>query len=351
MRIANSLPKLLGACVTLMSQALLVAMPVCAQTTAPQQTAPAAGQRANVDAPKITDTDQSLGSFSIGDQKLAVVAHVKTITNSTNPEFAVTLTSLAIRGMNGSAAYQESFPYDVQDGHFAESVSASASLLASAGGPAIGAVVIRILEESAPGHVDESFQVFGLVDGKLAPYGAPLPLGQAGSGTAVHEVLTGVMVGGGVDVEPLVSTAEVLHFRAWTGNFMVTIPVRVDWAHGRWSEGEECFALTNSGSPSRRGCNLGVAAGAHPPVDGARVTLYTEPVEDHYAMQDVQVRSKSVVVFLGVQALVNWKNDGERFTCTFENLWLHVRIDGKEGWTHTESDFAALGQAASGPPQ
>lgn len=28
---------------------------------------------------------------------------------------------------------------------------------------------------------------------------------------------------------------------------------------------------------------------------------------------------------------------------TGSNLWLKIRIDGKEGWMHSEEDFRALG--------
>ena len=31
-----------------------------------------------------------------------------------------------------------------------------------------------------------------------------------------------------------------------------------------------------------------------------------------------------------------------------EDLWLKVRIDGKEGWIHTQEDFSAIGLPQAG---
>ena len=341
MRTPRPLPRLLIA-----SAAFLGAMALHPQHAAgqsPTQASPP--QQANSAAPRPIETEQRLGAFTIGGQIYAVVVREMTVSAATTTKFAATLAELEIRDANAAVVYQESFPSDVQDGHFAQKLSASASVLAGAGGAAL---VIRFLEESAAAGEGESWQVFGLVNGKLAPFGALLPLGQ-GSGT-VGGVLTGVMVGGGVDVEPLVSTAEELEFRAWTGNFFVYIPVRVDWAQGQWTEGEQCFEL-NSGSLRQRGCNLRVAAKAQPQASGSIVTLYVEPVEDRYNAQQVSVDSGSTVEFVTALAVVNWKSSGERIACSFDGLWLRVRIDGKEGWVHSEAEFAALGLPAASPPQ
>ncbi len=270
----------------------------------------AVAQSAGAELPRLTDTQQGLGAFSVFDRKFSVVAHNKSLARANSTETVDTLAELEIRDGSGNTVYSENFPYEVQGDHFARPITASASLLSGVG---YSAIVIRFLEETGTSHEDEQFEVFGWVNGKLAPFGAPLALGQSGSGTAVGDVLTGVMVGGGVDVEPLMSTAEVLQFRAWTGNFLVDIPVRVDWTHGRWSEGEECYGLNGGSSPQRRGCNLQIAGTARPRADGASVTLYAEPVEDHYIQQTVAADSKKKVEILGLQALVNWKTTGCAF--------------------------------------
>jgi hypothetical protein len=341
MRTPRPLPKLLIA-----GAAFLVALTLHPQHAAGQSPAQASSPQQASSAPlRPIETEQRLGPFAIGGQMYAVVTHEMSVSGASNTKFSATLVELEIRDAGATVVYQESFPSDVQDGHFAQKLSASASVLAGAGGAAL---VIRFLEGSAAVGEGESWQVFGLVNGKLTPFGALLPLGQGGG--TVGGVLTGVMVGGGIDVEPLVSTAEELEFRAWTGNFFVYIPVRMDWAQGQWTEGEQCFEL-NGGSLRQRGCNLRVAAKAQPQVGGSIVTLYAEPVEDRYNAQQVSVGSGSTVEFLGALAVVNWKGSGERIACSFDGLWLRVRIEGKEGWVHSEAEFAALGLPAASPPQ
>lgn len=83
--------------------------------------------------------------------------------------------------------------------------------------------------------------------------------------------------------------------------------------------------------------------------DGAVVTLYPQPQEDPYAARQIPLRSNSALEFLAARARATWQNRGERFSCSFDDLWLHVRIDGADGWVHSPADFAALGMPAAGP--
>jgi len=340
MRTPRPLPNVL-----LTGAAFLASLAFHPQNTYGQSPAPPP-QQASSEVLPLIDAEQRLGVFAVSGQMYAVMAREKSISPASNAKFATTLAELEIRDANEAVVYQESFPYDVQEGHFTQKLSASASVFAGAGGSAL---VIRYLEEPAAAGDGESWRLFGLVNGKLAPFGAPLPLGQ-GSGTAVGGVLTGVMVRGGIGVVPLASTAELLEFRAWTGNFLVYVPVRVDWARGQWSEGEQCFELSG-GSLRQKGCNVRIAVNAQPRGDGSIVTLRAEPVDDRYNERHVSVGSATPVEFLLARAVVNWKGSGERITCRFGDVWLRVRIGGNEGWVHSEADFAALGLPAANPPQ
>jgi hypothetical protein len=302
-------------------------------------------RQASSDVSQLIDTERRLGAFAIGGQMYAVVAREKSVSGARDAKFATTLAELQVRDANETVVYQESFPYDLQDGHFTRQLSASASVLQGVGGSLL---LLRFLEEPAAGHA-ESWRVFGLVRGELAPFGVPLPLGQ-GSGIAVGGVLTGVMVRGGIAVTPLASTAELLEFRAWAGRFFVYVPVRVDWEQGQWSEAEQCFELAG-GSLRPSGCNLRVSADARSRGDGSIVTLYAEPAEDPYNAQQVPVRGSSPVELLAARTVVNWQRSGQRIACTFDEMWLRVRIDGNEGWLHSEADLAALSLPVANPPQ
>ena len=294
----------------------------------------------------MVETEQGLGAVAIGGQTYTVATRQASLSSADDANFATTLTALEIRDANEAVAYQEGFPYEVQEGHFAQRLSAAASVLEGAGGRAL---VIRFVEESAAaGGGRESWRVFGTVNGSLAPFPAPLPLGQSSS--TVGGVLTGVMVRGGIGVVPLASTAELLEFRAWTGHFFVYVPVRVDWQQGQWSEAQQCFEL-DGGSLSQNGCNLRVVATAQPRGNGSIVTLRPEPADDPYTERHITPGPATTVEFLLARAVVNWESSGGRITCRFDDLWLRVRIGGNEGWVHSEADFAALGLPPASPPQ
>jgi hypothetical protein len=302
----------------------------CAQTPAP---------------PELNGTEQGLGVFAIGGQSFTVLARDENVAAGANSKPTPTLAELEIRDANQAVVYRESFSPVIESDQVIRGLSVSASLLEGSGGQAL---VLRFREASDAGGATESWQMFGLVKGSLTRYGPPLPLGQ-GAGIAVNGVLTGVMLSGGIGVVPLASTADALEFPVWAGNFFVYVPVRIDWAAGQWSEAEQCYALAN-GSLSPGGCNLRILANPRPREEGS-VTMYAQPQEDPYNSRSISVHSDSVVQFLIARPLVDWKSSGDRFSCSFDDMWVRVRINGAEGWVHSQADFAALGLPSAAPPQ
>jgi hypothetical protein len=311
----------------MLAMALLCAATLTAQD---QPTTP-------TNTPRVTETERRLGGFTAGGMELTVIARSQTIASASNRRFATTDSELEIRDANANPVVRETFPGLMNDGRFAQTLTVSASLLEGRGGKAL---VLRFLEDSGGPAAAESWQMFGMVSGKMTRYGAPLPLGQGGA--AVNGVLAGVMLQGGIGVVPLASTAEELEFRVWTGNFFVDVPVRIDWERGQWSEGEQCFS-NEGGSLQPTGCNLRVAVSRGPVEEGAVVMLYAQPEEDPYSARPVPVHSDSRVTFPAARGVVRWQGSGNRFSCTVEDLWLRATIDGNEGWVHSSSEFAALG--------
>ena len=330
MKTARHFPKLFR-----VAAPFVCALALHAQATSGQAPAP----------PQLNSAEQRLGIFTIGGQLLVVLTHSQSVSSPGSTKPTTTLSDLEILDANANVVYQESFASAVANDQFTPRLSVSASVLSGTGGQAL---MLRFLEESPSGGVSESWQMFGLVKGALTRYGPPLPLGQGG-GLAVNGVLTGVMLNGGIGVLPLASTAEALEFRAWTGNFFVYVPVRVDWATGEWSEAEQCFALDN-GSLRPNGCNLRIMANPTARAEGT-ISLYAQPQEDTYNSRQVSVHANSAVQFLIARPLVNWKNSGDRFSCSFDDMWLRVGIGGTEGWVHSQTDFAALGLPSAAPPQ
>src|SRR5277367_1400742 len=103
---------------------------------APAQTTKPAAPGA-VEASRVLDTEQFLGTFAITSHKYTVIAHEKGLTRSSDPKLAATLGEIEIRGTNGGPVYRKIFPADLLDGHFAKAVTASASVLEGAGGAAL----------------------------------------------------------------------------------------------------------------------------------------------------------------------------------------------------------------------
>lgn len=297
------------------------------------------------DPPHLVESVRQLGSFTLGGQPFTATLHEQAISPTPKSGPASTVSGLDILDAGSNVVYQESFAVSYVDGRFTQSLSVSGSRLDAAGGQAL---VLRFLEDPSDSGGNETWQMFTLVNGALKRYGAPLPLGQ-GTGT-VNGVLAGVMLQGGIGVVPLASTAEPVEFQVWAGSFFVAVPVRIDWGSGQWSEAEECF-VTDGGSLRPAGCNMKVSLRRLSVSDGAVVTLYPQPQEDPYAARQIPLRSNSALEFLAARARATWQNRGERFSCSFDDLWLHVRIDGADGWVHSPADFAALGMPVrrSGP--
>lgn len=265
-----------------------------------------------------------------------------------------TLFALDILDARGNSVYQETFPSPSSEERPAQTLIASASLLTGAQGAAL---VIRFLElrpaalGANGGGAAESWQLFGVVNGRLRTFGAVLPLGK-GTDIAVGGVVTAIMLQGGIAVMPLASTAERLEFPAWTGNFYVLVPVLVDWAHGQWGEGEECYQLAN-GSLRERGCSMRVIAARGPqPADAGvpYVRLFAATDGDTYNSVNVPVRPGSRVDFPQALAIVQWEARGKRVECSFRSVWLQTRVDGRPGWVQGEQAFEALGLRRRSPP-
>lgn len=313
--------------------------------------APASG------AAQLHDTLTTEGPIAVADERYTVLLHYKTLSESASPsaKSRSTLSRLQILDAHGNAVHDQTFAYTVAQRRFPETLTASASLLGGTGGAAL---VIRFLDQSVPSpgtipeFAKESWQLFGIVNGHLAPFGPVLPLGQ-GTNITVNGTMAAVMMKGGVAVMPMASTAEVLSFRAWTGNFYAEVPVRFDWANGQWGQGRQCYQSA-SGNLTARGCIMPVEAKPQPrPPDGdtVYVQLFAAPDGDTDNLQNVSVSPDSQVEVLEIEAIVDWHWDSryQHVSCSFGSVWLRTRIDGHEGWVRGQDAFDALGLPLASP--
>lgn len=79
------------------------------------------------------------------------------------------------------------------------------------------------------------------------------------------------------------------------------------------------------------------------------VRLFPNADENGGIAAHAVVKRDSAVEFLSAEAEVQWDEaaDGINFGVS-EDVWLKVRVDGKEGWIHTQEDFLAIGLPLAG---
>jgi hypothetical protein len=170
-----------------------------------------------------------------------------------------------------------------------------------------------------------SWEVLGIIDGKLKSFGPPIfPDGS---------------LAGGVPSWDAALLADVLNFRISAGNFFVIVPVEVSWEHG----------IVRLAYGLVRRCRMAVEATRKPAETAASIQLFPGTDEKAGDPVEVEVKKGSVVEFLEAEGRILWEESEDRTSLgVAEDIWLRVRIDGKEGYLHSPEDFEAVGLPDAG---
>jgi hypothetical protein len=170
-----------------------------------------------------------------------------------------------------------------------------------------------------------SWEVLGLKDGKLASFGLPVtPEGEL-------EMEAGQDVAAAWDAALRV---DVINFRIWTGNFFVLVPLEPGWERGNL---RLAYGLV-------RNCRMAVEADRKPVEEESTVRLFQSADEESGKPAEIGVRRGSAVEILEAVGRVLWEESDEQILLgVAEDIWLKVRIDGKEGYLHSSEDFAVIG--------
>lgn len=307
----------------------LVATLACGQR--PQEASPA--------GPQLADIARVLGPFPLNDQQFTVVLHEKRIQGVPGPDpyFQITLAEIEIKDATGAVHYQKTFPYEVSGTDFLDTLSVSVQLLR--GKDRSGLLLSYGYLPSTPqGGV--SWQVWGLFDRKLVPFSPPISLEgdliNAADGNVVQTAAEPGFAG------------EVLAFRVRTGNFSVIYPVRVDFLLAKAMPAWRCSKMTAQGMQPR--CPYRVEADRVSQEEELTfVRLFAEADEGFGTADHVVVKKNSKVEFLAAEGQVDWEEDSNSVGLTpRDDFWIKVRIDGREGWIHTQEDFLAIGLPQAG---
>jgi hypothetical protein len=305
------------------------------------------------------ETERRLGPFSISGSDYTVVLHNKKRQPGSTQENGETVVAMEIRDAAGAMQYQRKFPYQEANDTFSDAWYVDARILAGTNGTGLLVSYNYDSEPSAPQRsYPDWWQVFGVVGGKLKPFGAPVSFeGQLGWDAAAK---TNIYKSAG----PLGPRADTLQFRIWTGHFRLIYPVRVDWAEGKMTPAQACDEqAAMGGSGEVQACQYNVLPETDRQISNTTfVTLCSRPGEKCENPEKVVVKTNSKVVLLVAQVKARWNGGvvtgpsgkSEKLMDAMDDaggvgwapndeLWLKVRIDGKEGWMHGEEDFHAFG--------
>ena len=309
------------------------------QATATQQPETATGDN-------LGDMEERAGPFSIAPQNYTVVLREKRIPRAGETPFNHTLARLEIQDANGNIAFQKEFPTAIGQGRVERSLSASAELVAGKTGAGL---VIHYRDDSVPAQpgprqTKETWQFFGLVNGKLTLFAKPALIGQAGTSGP----FMGVVMRAANGAATVIGQPDTFELSVWTGYFFVFIPLRVDWRNGGLAQGQRCVRMLG-GSLHEVGCAMRVRAPRKPPSDEYTFARVFAEANDQYEAEHVVLRKNSKVEILEASAITNWDENAEMIQPVLSDLWLHVRIGEHGGWIHGAEDFAAVGLPAGSP--
>ncbi|HSB75104.1 MAG TPA: hypothetical protein VLC12_05595 [Terriglobales bacterium] len=288
--------------------------------------------------------DRTAGPFQLSGQSFTFVAHVQSIDRQPHdPDSDETVESWELRDATGAAVYRQQLGVSLQNGSFDFTEDVGARLLKTSMGQ--GILVDGAELPSAP-NASGWVQLFGLFDGKLVPFGPPMSTDGEFLGEAQETFQPSPMFRG---QQPAPVTRDVLNFRVWTGNFNIIYPVLIDWIQAKVRPAWTCYRQTAKGMLAA--CVYKVQLNpVRTATDLTFARLFAEP-DEGFPVKHVVIKPESKIEYLEALVPVNWSLAQDNVSIDVgggADLWLHVRIDGQEGWIHTQEDFDAVGLPQSG---
>ena len=324
-----------------------------AQASAPQAAIPQArdvGSQVPSPAGSAGAPSNHLGPLSIAGKDYTVEMETRKVRPGANDGSGDTVTAMEVHDAAGTVLYRRTFPYTAATEDYFESWSVSAQPLVGTNGAGILINYGSYSEPSAPEEEPiEWFQILGVVNGKLVPFGGPLEI----QGGLLDEYADGHAYKA---ARPLGVHADAVEFKAWSGHCRFVYPVRVDWLEGKVTPAQEC--VKSAGALSA-GCQYRILPEKLYTQGVTFVRLWPGPDEKSGPATKTVVKTDSKVELVTALVDTQWaQNKNMAISPDSRNpmpdassvgisadsdLWLKVRIDGKEGWIHSEEDFQALG--------
>lgn len=282
--------------------------------------------------PKVEDVEERKGPFTIKGQTFTVVQHLK----GQKGDADATLALLEIVDGAGVVRYRDDFLYAVEAGGFCP-----ASVKVISGSNGAGFLLDMACETSAP-EGGGPWQILSVANGKISPLGKPFSAeGQMG------EFVPGEIkkIGNLTQILP-----DELRIHLFTGYFHVSVALRVGWWEGGLALAEHCFYQTGHGfAPD--GCEMPVEDAERAPREQevTFVRMFSESNDQVGIPEHVVINKDSQVEILAGKVFVTSEESKSGISLGVgPDIWVKVRIDGKEGWIHTEEDLQAIGLNRAG---
>ena len=305
---------------------------------------PVAPQKSDASAPKVVVSDRSQ-TLIIAQQTFRFVTHVQRI-ESTNEE---TVEWWELRDAKEHVMYRESYGVAFENSGFESTVWISAKSFTTKLGS--GILVHGVELPSAPdsgGWV----QVFGFKYGRdkygadeslFGPFGPPIFIDGEFLEIGTDPLRPTPTSFGGVTTTVM---NDVLKFRVRTGSLNIIYPVLVNWITGKLEPAQRCIESTSKGQVER--CSYLITVETHRDNQPTFVRLFPE-ADDGYTPKHVIVQPQSKIEYLEARMQVTWNGDAKGIYFSVSgDVWIKVRIDGQEGWIHSQEDFDAVGLPQAG---
>lgn len=287
---------------------------------AAQVAAPPAGQ------PKFEAVEERKGPFTINGQTFTVVQHLRV--QKSEPD--ATLALLEIVDGGGVVRYRDDFPYAVESGGFCP-----ASVKVISGSNGAGFLLDMACAASQPDS-GGPWQILSVANGKISPLGKPFSAAGEMGDFVPGEIKK---IGNLTQILP-----DELRIHLFTGYFHTSVVLRVGWWEGGLALAQHCFYQTGHGfAPD--GCEMPVEDVERQP-RGQELTFLRMFSESNARgiPEHVVVKKDSQVEILAGKVFVTFEESKSGIRLGVgPDLWIKVRIDGNEGWIHTEEDLQAVG--------
>jgi hypothetical protein len=175
--------------------------------------------------------DETLGPFLVAGQSYTVALHRRAIPPADPGDAGsgcdtATVVLMEIRNSSGAVEYKRSFPY-----MHCDSIDVSASVLSGAKHSGLLIGYNKYYETCCaepPYDADDSYQLFGPIDGHLKAFNASMTVVSLRSGDSLGEVA------------PLDADSDAWNLRVFANKFNVIYPVRIDWKQGKLTPLKSC---------------------------------------------------------------------------------------------------------------